>query len=220
MKILAKIPRLHKDRSELVEMDLFDTERNPLVFPSGTEPIMTKNGSIGIGSGTTNPPWDPFPWSYYLGLPISDPSSELVADATVSTDPTAIKLVKDGSYLIGMQAVMNLDWVGGTPPFTYAMRPSLRVFRYADGRTLGRATDRVVYDTDTGGQSVILQTLWQGDLNAEDEIGAELRIDSNVGAPAGGDPWFYPDEGLENPPIIGRLTRLGDYAPIFEGGGS
>ena len=216
MKILAKMKRRNNGddlpkRGHYVEMDLFDTDRNPLTIPSSSRTIIrTKTGQIPVPYDSTVPPWRPFPWSRRIGLPINDSDGELVVAPTETTDP-AVKLVQSGSFLIGMRANMNLDWTGESGAFTYNLYARLWVFKYSSSgapydETLGWDTITIPFDTAAGGQSIVLQTIWQADLNEGDEIGAELRLDSSIGPPAGGDPWFYPEA-----PIVGSLTRLGDY---------
>lgn len=224
-RILAKIyKRQRGDESAYQEMELFDQDRNPIELPppssvAAAASIPSRYGQIPNPSDTTVPPWNPFPWSYRIGLPIYDALERLVTAPTVNTDP-AVKLVQSGSYLIQMRANMTLDWVGESGAFTYLVYPRLWVFKYDPAGvnvpllTLGMASATIPFDSAAGGQPVVLQTHWQHDLDAGDELGAELRLDAITGPPAGGNPWFYPEGGDESAtrPIVASLTRLGDYS--------
>lgn len=125
MKILAKIPRLHKDRSQLVEMDLFDTERNPLEFPSGSgpAPIPYLLANKPVPLDTTVPPWKPVDWA---GITLDWPNiSYSISDSDVvmasHPDSETIRIERPGLYLVKTVVSYALSYDGSPPSFDTMM---------------------------------------------------------------------------------------------------
>lgn len=121
MKILAKIPRLHKDRSELVEMDLFDTDRNPLVFPSGSAPIPYLLANKPVPVDTTVPPWKPVDWA---GITLDWPNvTYSLTDGPSMSHPDSetFRLEWPGLYLVRTVVSYAFNYDGSPPSFDTMM---------------------------------------------------------------------------------------------------
>jgi hypothetical protein len=227
MKILSKIKRRNNGddipkRGHYVEMELFDTDRNPLEFPdaAGAAPILSRFGGRGNGGAGASPPWNPFPWTYRLGVPIYDPSQDLVAPAVASSDASALKIVNSGAYIIQLKADLTLAWVGASSyTWTYPLRVGIHVFKYDSSgsspvKTIAISEDNCLFDGNSNTAHFALNAIGSTELDANDEIGADLYLNAATGAPAGGDPWLMPDPGVMVPstqPIQGTITRLGDH---------
>src|SRR4051812_2367327 len=107
MKVLAKIARRKNtnelpNRRELVEMDLFDTDRNPLEFP-------TASGSSSSGIERNHTPGGP--WSGTGTVEIVVPWDVLSTPSPIVeiTTDHHIKLLEVGQYLVNFEASFEVN---------------------------------------------------------------------------------------------------------------
>lgn len=162
MKILAKIPRLHKDRSELVEMDLFDTERNPLVFPEAAESVgerwIYKDFAPGIPSGGIIPGVDAVGSgdAYYneVGFHIDYVSYCLLFGAVKINIPSGA----DGSKSVSFRTQMIKQGGGGSGA---VIEDSVSPISNASGYWIGEGA--IAAFTATPGDYDIAGWIWKSD---------------------------------------------------------
>lgn len=229
MKILAKIPRLHKDRSHLEEMDFFDTDRNPLVFPSAVaaaEPIPYLQAYKTIPPDTSVPPWNPLDWSG-VTLDWSSVEVEQGFGETLATSPDVetIRLERVGLYLV--RTVVAYVFTGTPPSFDTMVDLSCNfgtgVLASSENR-LGGQNHLLYVDHILGATPTVVF-----DFTAPvvvNEVPMDLHwwlhaIPTNWSGDAGVTPVGIPLDPSNTNNIMARtqIYRLGDTDPIFEGTG-
>lgn len=120
MKILSKIHRgTTEQRHQLVEMDLFDTDRNPLEFPSAPPSKVVWSA---LAPDPTFAPWTgPNPREIVIPWP------QLSGDTAIAelTSDHRINLLETGIYLVQFEGGFTVGYNGGSTEPNWGLYGSL-----------------------------------------------------------------------------------------------
>lgn len=150
MRILAKIHKRQRgDESAYQEMELFDTDRNPLEFPA-TPAAAAPTRVLWSGytpSDTTVDPWTGtgdreivIPWTALIG---NNEIAELTADYRIN-------LLQTGIYLVQFEGGFTVGYNGGTTEPDFGERGALIGYdeTTAGGPTLSKFAAEAKYPQD------------------------------------------------------------------------
>jgi hypothetical protein len=142
VKVLAKIKRRNNGddlprRGHLVEMDLFDRERNPLEFPEATTGVATaKHWARNLNPDTSAAPWSGSDTT--IVVPWGAADGEFVE----TTSGRRIRLLESGVYLVNFEASFYIYDTPTDPVFAGAM-----IAYYEPGHAGGDYPSRLAGDS-------------------------------------------------------------------------